>query len=331
MKALVTGGGGFLGKALVRRLLQDGHDVRSFARGDYPELQEMGAESQRGDLADAQAVTRACTGCDIVFHVAAKAGNWGPYEIYHRANVVGTQNVLAACQQLGIGKLVYTSSPSVVHGGGDIEGGDESLPYPERYHAHYPKTKAMAERMVLAANSPHLATVSLRPHLIWGPGDRLLAPRFVERAQAGKLRLIRAPGKKVDGVYVENAVDAHIAAAERLEHGAPCAGKAYFITNDEPIAAAELINAFVTAAGLPPGDKYLSPSLAWWVALLMELAYTLLPLKGEPLLTRFVAEHLTTSHWYDISAARRDLGYAPRVKTDEGLKKLKQWFEAGSP
>ena len=174
MKALVTGGGGFLGGVIVRMLCERGDQVRSFSRADYPALTALGVEQVRGDLGDQAAVCAAAQGCDIVFHVAAKAGIWGEYDAFYRANVTGTANVLEACRANNIGRLVYTSSPSVVFDGSDVEGGDESIPYPPSYEAHYPKTKALAEQMVLAANSPELATVALRPHLIWGPGDNHL-------------------------------------------------------------------------------------------------------------------------------------------------------------
>ena len=214
MKALVTGGGGFLGRAIVERLVARGDTVRSFSRGDYPELRQLGVQIVRGDIADREAVVAACHGCDVIFHVAAKAGIWGRFEDYHRANVVGTENVLAGCSAHGIARLVYTSSPSVVFHGADMEGVDESAPYPDAYHAHYPKTKAVAERRVLAANGPNLATVALRPHLIWGPRDNHLVPRIIRRA--GSLRRIGAEDKRVDCVYIDNAADAHVLAADRL-------------------------------------------------------------------------------------------------------------------
>src|SRR5688572_21117546 len=174
MMALVTGGGGFLGGAIVRRLLERGDRVRSFSRNEYPALRALGVDCYRGDLADRQAVAGVVAGCAVVFHVAAKAGVGGRYRDYYRANVVGTQNVIAACRREGVKRLVYTSSPSVVFNGQDMEGVDETVPYPEHYEAHYPKTKAMAEQIVRRANGTELATVALRPHLIWGPRDNHL-------------------------------------------------------------------------------------------------------------------------------------------------------------
>ncbi len=198
MKALVTGGGGFLGKAIVKLLLARGDQVRSFSRNTYPALAELGVEQQSGEIGDAAAVVRAVEGCDIVFHVAAKAGVWGPYEEFYRANVLGTRNVIEACRQHGIRRLVYTSSPSVVFDGTDMEGVDESVPYPEHFEAFYPQTKAEAEQLVLQANDDTLATVALRPHLIWGPEDNHLVPRILERGARGRLaphRHARMPGR----------------------------------------------------------------------------------------------------------------------------------------
>ena len=190
MKALVTGGGGFLGAAIVRGLLARGTAVRSFSRQSYPALDALGVEQVQGDIADTAAVTAAARGCGVVFHVAAKPGIWGDYAGYHRTNVVGTSSVIAACRAAGVQRLIYTSSPSVVFDGRDMEGVDESVPYPAHYEAHYPRTKALAEQAVIAANDAQLATVSLRPHLIWGPGDNHLLPRMVARARAGQLRRI---------------------------------------------------------------------------------------------------------------------------------------------
>lgn len=326
MKALVTGGGGFLGGAIVRQLVARGDTVRNFSRGVYRELQQLGVEQVKGDLADRDQLLAAASGCDIVFHVAAKAGIWGNYADFHRANVTGTEHVIAACRTLGIGRLVYTSSPSVVFDGNDVEGGDESLPYPVHFEAHYPKTKAMAEKLVLAANGPELATVSLRPHLIWGPGDNHLVPRIVARAKSGKLRRIGSNPCLVDTVYVENAAAAHLMAADRLSPNSPCAGKSYFITNNDPIPLWEMVNQILAAAGLPPVTRTVSPGIAYAAGALCEHLWTLLPLKGEPPMTRFVARELSTAHWFDISAARRDLGYEPKIPIAEGLKHLKTWL-----
>ena len=322
MNALVTGGGGFLGGAVVRLLRQRGRAVRSFTRSAYPWLDELGVEQVLGDLADPAAVEKAVSGVDVVFHTAAKAGVWGRHADYFATNVTGTENVIAACKKHGVRRLVYTSTPSIVHGGGDIENGNESLPYPKHFDAPYPETKAVAERAILAANGPDLATVSLRPHLVFGPGDPHLIPRIVARAKAGKLRRIGKRPVTVDVTYVDNAAEAHLLAAQKLDVGAPPAGKAYFISNGEPVDLWEFINRVLAEAGVPPVARSVSMWKARLAGRVLEWVYRVVRLPGEPAMTRFVASQLSTSHWYDIAAARRDLGYAPTVTVEEGLKKL---------
>jgi nucleoside-diphosphate-sugar epimerase len=329
MNALVTGGGGFLGGAIVRRLRARGDSVRSLSRGHYPDLDALGVTQFRGDVADDAAVAEAAAGCDIVFHVAAKAGVGDRYAEYHRANVIGTENVLAACRRLGVRRLVYTSSPSVVFNGRDMEGVDESAPYPAHYEAHYPQTKAIAEQMVLRTNDPDLATVSLRPHLIWGPGDNHLIPRIIARARAGRLRRVGRASKLIDSIYIDNAADAHLLAANRLALGSPVAGKAYFLSQGEPVPLWDLVNRILAAAGLPPVTHSVPYAVAYAAGWALETTYALLRLRGEPPMTRFLARELSTAHWFDLSAARRDLGYAPGVSLDEGLRRLAKSFDNG--
>lgn len=328
MKALVTGGGGFLGGAVVRLLRQRGDGVRSFTRSRYPWLDELGVEQCLGDLADPDAVEKATAGCDIVFHVAAKAGVWGRRRDFFDTNVTGTQNVVAACKKHGVRRLVHTSTPSVVHASEDIEGANESLPYAEHFDAYYPESKALAEKAVLAANGPGLATVALRPHLIFGPGDPHLIPRILERARAGKLRRVGSRPVKVDVTYVDNAADAHLNAADRLGVGSACAGKAYFVSNGEPVDLWGFVDRVLAEAGLPPVTRTVSAWKARLAGRVLEWAYWLLRLPGEPPMTRFVAVQLSTAHWYDISAARRDLGYDPKVSVGEGLRRLGERLRA---
>ncbi len=324
LTVLVTGGGGFLGKALIQALLARGHRVHTLNRGRYEDLLQQGVVCFRGDLADPRAALMAAEGCDAVFHVAAKAGYWGRYRDYYRANVTGTQHVLAACKAHGIGQLIYTSTPSVVHAGGDLEGIDESWPYPKHFSAHYPATKAEAEQAVLAANGDALATVALRPHLIWGPGDNHLLPRLVARAESGRLRLIGDGRKRIDTIYIDNAVDAHLKAWDCLrKKPAACAGKAYFISQGDPRPQAEIINSLLATQGVDPVNKTVPLPLARALGHGMELAWALLPLPGEPPLTPFLVEQLSSAHWYDISAARRDLGYEPVISIEEGLSRLR--------
>jgi len=324
MQILVTGGAGFLGQALCRGLVARGHRVRSFQRHRSAELDAMGVEQVLGDLANADAVRDAAKGCEAIFHNAAKAGAWGSYESYHLPNVVGTDNVLAACRAHGIGRLVYTSTPSVTHRATNpVEGGTaETVPYGEHFKAPYGTTKTIAEKAVLAANGSNLATVALRPRLIWGPGDNQLLPRLVERAKAGRLRLIGGGHNRIDTTYIDNAAQAHFDAFAALHPGAACAGKAYFISNGEPRESREIINALLAAVGAPTVDKTLPFPAAYAIGAVCEALWHVLPLRGEPTLTRFLAEQLSTTHWYSMAPATRDLGYQPQVTLEQGLERL---------
>jgi nucleoside-diphosphate-sugar epimerase len=326
MKALVTGGGGFLGQAIVKLLIERGDTVRTFSRHPHPALTALGVEHCRGELSDATAVSDAVKGCAMVFHVAAKAGVWGPYEAFYQANVVGTRNVIAACRQHGIERLVYTSSPSVVFDGHDMEGVDESVPYPQHFEAFYPQTKAEAEQLVLQANDAALATVALRPHLIWGPGDNHLVPRILQRGAQGQLRRIGHRDCLADTIYIDNAAQAHLQAADRLAIGSVVAGKAYFLSQGEPLPIWEIVNRILAAGGLPPVTRTISPRIAYCAGAVLETVYRLLRLSGEPRMTRFVARELSTAHWFDLGAAQRDFGYAPQVSFDVGMERLRLWL-----
>jgi nucleoside-diphosphate-sugar epimerase len=331
MRALVTGGGGFLGGKLARKLRERGDEVRVFGRREYPELEAIGIDCAVGDLADAEAVSAACEDRDVVFHAGAKVGLWGPYEDFFATNVTGTRNVLRACQVQGVSRLVFTGSPSVVFDGRDVEGWNESAPYPQRFDSHYSRTKALAEEMVLAADHDRLSTVSLRPHLIWGPGDRHLLPRIVARARAGRLYRIGDANKPVDATFIDDAVEAHILAAVQLSPISDIAGKAYFLSADDPRPIWEIVDRMLAAAGLPPTKKSVPLGAAMAAAGACEASWRFLGLSSEPPLTRFLVSQLTTAHWFDVSAAKNDLGWAPRVGLDEGMERLAQWIRATRP
>lgn len=321
---LVTGGGGFLGRAIIRRLLARGHAVASLSRRTYLELDAWGVHQFTCDIADADAVKSALAGRAAVFHAAAKAGVWGPYPSYFQANVIGTRNVIAACRANRVPVLIYTSSPSVVFDGTDMEGVDESVPYPSRYHAPYPQTKALAERAVLAAADKDLKTLALRPHLIWGPGDNHLVPRIIARANS--LRQVGGGRNRVDTIYIDNAAHAHVLALEALERNSSISGRVYFISDDQPVGLWEMINRILAAGGKPPVTRTVSPETAYRVGAVLEWIHRILAISREPRMTRFVARELATSHWFDISAAKRDLGYSAVVSIDEGLARLSAWL-----
>jgi 2-alkyl-3-oxoalkanoate reductase len=335
---LVTGGTGFLGRRLVERLLAEGRAVAVLGRTPAPDLEARGVRFVRASLDDAGAIAAACENVETIFHVAAKVGVWGRYEDFYRINVLGTRALLDGARAHGVENFVHTSTPSVVYNGQALTGADESLPLTTNCPSPYPLTKAVAERDVLAANSPALRTVALRPHLIWGAGDPHLVPRVLARARAGRLRIVGQGTNRVDMVHVENAVDAHLlaeaalkkrllvrdsaAGAKLLSGPGIAAGRAYFITNDEPVVLWDWINKLLTALGEPPVTKRISLRAALAIGMICETLWRSLPLTGEPPMTRFIAAELAKDHWFDLRAARRDLAYTPRVSMAQGTAEL---------
>jgi len=326
VKVLVTGGGGFLGRRIVGKLCDRGERVIALGRRHYPDFEVRGVETVQADVRDLPALVRAFDRVDLVFHTAALAGYWGPVRDFEQVNVDGTRNVLDACRTCGVGRLVFTSSPSVVFGTKDLCGVNESTPYPARYLAAYPRTKALAEQMVLAANGPDLATVALRPHLIFGPGDPHLIPRVIARARAGRLRRVGDGTNLVDVTYVDNAAEAHILAGDAVSPSAACAGRPYFVSQGQPVRLWPWLNDLLQAVGAPPVTRTISFSTAYRVGTFLEGVYRLLSLRGEPMMTRFLATQLAHSHYFDISAAERDLGYRPQVSTDDGVGRTVEAF-----
>ncbi len=332
MQALVTGGGGFLGRTIVEQLVARGVQVRSIGRGEYPELTALGVEVVRGDIRDAAAVNAACTGIDCVFHVAAIAGIGGPWSRFYEANVIGTQHAIDACRKHGVPRLVTTSSPSVTFAGRDQCGLNEQQAIPDldwlaANRCHYSRSKALSEMAVLAANSVELATCVLRPHLIWGPRDQHLIPRLISRAQSGRLRRVGEGTNKVDIIYIDNAASAHLQAADALAlENSPVRGQAYFLSQGEPVNCWEWIDEMLALANLPPVRKSISFRQALRIGAICEAAYALVRTTREPPMSRFLAWQLASSHWFDISAARRDFGYVPRVSTAEGMRRLGEWL-----
>ncbi|MFC5825027.1 NAD-dependent epimerase/dehydratase family protein [Nonomuraea insulae] len=328
MKVLVTGGGGFVGSAVCRMLVARGDEVFALNRSRYPDLAAYGVAQIAGDVRDGEVVLAAVRGCDAVVHCAAAAGIWGPARLYEEVNVGGTVNVLKACLRARVGRLVHTSSPSVVFDGRDLDGVDESVPYARRFLAHYPRTKAIAERLVLGANSDLLGTVALRPHLVWGPGDPHFLPRLMKAARRGTFALPRAPGKRIDAVYVDNAAEAHLLALDAIAPGSDVSGRAYFIGQGEPITHDRWVNALLAAAGMPAVTRRVPAWSAHMAARAVEGAYRVARVRAEPPITRLLVRQATTAHWFDLSAARHDLGYVPRVGMIEGMKRLQEHLSA---
>lgn len=321
-KYVVTGGGGFVGKALCKMLRSRGAEVVAIARGEYPELAKMGVTLVRSDIAaPGPEFHKAFSGADAVFHVAAKVDMWGPWKDFYRINFEGTRNVLQSCRTAGVKRFIFTSSPSVIADGKDLCGVDESIPYPREFHAFYPQTKSMAEKLVLEAHGHDgMATIALRPHLIFGPGDTNLIPTILERARAGKLMQIGSGENLSDFTYIDDCVAAHLCALDALERDQSLGGRAYFISQGRPMRLWDFVNRIVTASGLAPIKRRVPAWVARAIARTSEAVCRLFTPTSEPLLTRFLVSEMATSHYFDISAARSKLGFSPRFTVEEGLR-----------
>ncbi|MCB0420289.1 MAG: NAD-dependent epimerase/dehydratase family protein [Bdellovibrionales bacterium] len=322
MKVLVTGGGGFLGFHIVKLLLAEGHEVRVLGRHRYPQVEQLGGECYVGSVTDLPSVLQACEGIEEVYHVAAIAGVWGEWEDYYNTNYVGTLNVIEACQTHKIPRLIFTSSPSVVFAGQSQTGLNETTPYSSKWLTHYPKSKMMAEKAVLAVNSESLKTVALRPHLIWGPGDNHIIPRLVTRARSGQLAVVGNGKNKVDIIYVENAAKAHLQVAEELRLRGQSAGRTFFLGQKEPVVLWDFINEVLKREGLKPVTRKIPFFMAYTIGRSLEWVYRWFNRKEEPRMTRFIACQLAKEHYYDHSLAEEVFGYDPHISVSEGLDRL---------
>lgn len=326
MKAFVIGGGGFVGSAIVRQLVHKGAEVGVYGRNHYQHLEQYGIRQFQGDMLDSDLLIRSMQGYDTVFHVAAKAGIWGPKQDFELTNITGTRNVLGACFASSVQSLIYTSTPSVVFNRADLKGVDETTPYASRFLCYYASSKAMAEQMILTGNSEVLKTCAIRPHLVWGPGDPHLIPRLVARGKAGKLKIVGEGSNLVDISYIDNVAEAHILAAENLNSTATAAGNAYFISQGEPVNLWNWINDLFGRIGVEPVKKKMGFATAYIIGSLLEGIYMWFSIDREPRMTRFLAEQLARTHWFNIEKARRDLGYNPRISTEEGLERVVEWL-----
>ncbi len=322
MKTLITGGGGFLGRFVARRLKKAGYDVTVLGRSKYPFLEKEGFSTIQADISDKEKLFTVFKGFDEVHHVASLAGISVNRKLFYKINVEGTQNVIEACLFNGIKKLIYTSSPSVIYQANDLIMADEDCAYPESFLSCYAETKALAEKMVLEANGKDLLTVSLRPHLIWGPEDTNLIPRLLKRASRGRFFIVGSGLNEVDVTYVENVALAHLLASQKLVKGSSVCGRAYFITNDEPIKLWEFVNKILEGASLQPVSRKIPFQKMYWLGYVLEKLYALLKIDKEPMMTRFLASQLAYTHTYSIEKAKKDLGYKPEISVDEGLKRL---------
>jgi nucleoside-diphosphate-sugar epimerase len=328
MKALVTGGGGFLGRAIVEMLLGRGDLVRFIARKKYPDVEALGAEGIQGDIRNLEDVLKACMGMDAVFHTAALPGIWGDIKLYTDINVFGTHNVIEACRRRGVIKLVYTSSPSVVFAMKDECGIDETTPFPQVWFNPYSETKACAEQAVLQSSGrDNLLCCALRPHLLWGPRDTQLLPRLIERARRRQLWIVGKGDNQVDLTYIDNAAMAHLLACDAMTANR-VAGQVYFISDDKPVVLWEWINAFLEQLGIRPVTRRMPASVAYGLGWSLERVYRILKKQAEPRMTRFLAKALSCSHYYDISKAKRDFRYKATIGNEEGLRRAVEYFSA---
>ncbi|MDR0609013.1 MAG: NAD-dependent epimerase/dehydratase family protein [Planctomycetaceae bacterium] len=328
---LVIGGTGFLGGEIVRQLLECGEKVRVFCRRRQP-VESDHAEIVLGNLSDRQSLRNACRGVETVYHTASLPSisvHWKPF---YETNIVGTQNVIDACRENGVRRLIYTSSASVTFNGQPQHGVDESAPYPDYWLAHYPHSKAVAEKMILDAvlsnhqtsDIPFLTCV-LRPHLIIGHRDRHLFPRLFSRAEQGRLFRVGDGSNLIDIIFVENAALAHLQAANALTDSAsPVNGNVYYISQGKPVNCWNWIDEILTIKRLPKVQRSISLKTAWRLGWVFESWYKLFRLSGEPLMTRFLAAQLAQTHYLNISKAKKDFGYEPKLSYEEGMELLRQ-------
>jgi len=329
MKLIITGGNGFLGSHIARKLVEDGHEVLSIQRSDPAViLKQEGVRYEQADLAEYETLVPHFEGCDAVFHVAAFAGVWGPWEEFYASNYLGTENVVKACRHCGVRKLIYTSTPSVVFSGDAISGADETIPYGSNWLCHYAHTKQLAEAFVLSEEVANdLDVVALRPHLIWGAGDPHLLPRLVDRARTGSLKIVGDGKNKVDITHVDNATKAHLLAFEKLVQSPEAVRrKAYFISDGDPVVLWEWIQELLSDLGLRKVRKRVSFGFVYRAAAVIEWWYRTFHTKGEPPMTRFVATELAKDHYFNISAARNELGYDP-VRDESKRKELLEYLK----
>ncbi|MCX6499948.1 MAG: NAD-dependent epimerase/dehydratase family protein [Arthrobacter sp.] len=316
MRVLVTGASGLLGRAVARQLVGQGHDVTTFQR--RPSGVD-GALDVTGSVTDDDAVSRAVAGVQGVIHLAAKVSFTGSAAAFDEVNVDGTRRLLGAAREAGVRDLVFVSSPSVANSGAAIAGLGAEPADPLRAHGDYSRTKAEAELLALAADSPEFRVAAVRPHIVWGPGDTQLVERVLERAGRGRLPLLDAGAALIDTTYIDNAASAIAAALHRMEH---IRGRALVISNGEPRPVGELLAGICAAGGVPAPSWRVPGRLARAAGSVVEKVWTRSGRAEEPPMTRFLAEQLSTAHWFDQRETRELLDWAPAVTLDEGLARL---------
>jgi nucleoside-diphosphate-sugar epimerase len=323
MKVLVTGARSLLAGQVVRQLVQRGDEVVVLQRTGSAVADEFGLAQHLGDVVDADVVAEAMAGVEAVIHAAARVGVVGTRRQFFQTNVVGTRVVLAAAREAGVARFVYVSSPSVAHTGSALAGCGARPAVPRHAKGEYSKSKALAEQETLAADGPAIATLAVRPHLVWGPGDSQLVGRIVERARRGRLALVAGGRPLIDTTYVDNAADALVAAVDRADAGH---GRAFIVSNGEPRTYEELITRICLAAGVRPPTRSVPRAAAWLAGAAAETAWKVSGREDDPPMTRFIAGQLGTAHWFDLRDTRDVLRWRPAVSLDEGFARLAESY-----
>ena len=318
MQILLTGATGFLGRTITAALLEQGHRVRALVRSENRELAKLGVEQRIGLATEFESVCAAADGCEAIVHAAGCSDPLASIEQYHDANVRSTDCMLGACELVGVPRLLLTSCANAVIGSDDLEGVDERQPYPQKWPSAYGHTKALAEQRVLGANGERLATCVLRPHLLWGAGETRILAALLDLARRGKLRLFGEPDKKIDPCHIDNAAHAHALALGKLEIGSALAGKTYFIGQGEPMSIEAFLNALLRAGGFPPEKRRLASLTAHALATAARAGAD----STSPLINPYLLELFSHASWFNLGAAKRDFGYAPKLSTAEGMSRL---------
>lgn len=319
MRVLVTGATSLLGRSIVDRLVERGDDVSVFQRSSSG----LAVNEYLGDIADADAVANAMEGMEAVIHVAGLASAVGDWSRFDTTNVAGTRNAVTAALRAGVTRFVYISSPSVAHAGNSLVGASAGTADPSSTRGHYATSKAMGELVALAADSPHISVVALRPHVIWGPRDTQFVGRIVDRAIKGRLAIIGSGAALVDTTYIDNAADAVVAGLDRAP---TLGGRSFVVTNGQPRPVRELVDRIVIAAGLEPPTMKVPYLAAKAGGAVVEQVWDRRATEDEPPMTGFLAEQLGTAHWFDQRETRQALGWAPAVSLAEGFERLHSWF-----
>jgi nucleoside-diphosphate-sugar epimerase len=318
--AFVTGGSGFIGGALIKRLVAEGWEVRGLARsgGSATVVSELGAEPVGGDLSDVAAMAEGAHGADVAFHAAARLGEWGSRQDFVRDNVTGTENTLRACAEAGVKRFVHVGTEAALLAGRPLVNVDETAPLMPDSAVPYAATKAMSEQAVRRANRDGFETLAVRPRLVWGVGDTTILPTLVESIESGRFAWIGKGRHLTSTTHVDNAVEGLVLAAE---HGRP--GEAYFVSDGEASVFREFVGELLATQGVEAPGFSIPRPLAHGLSTTLEAVWKALRIKRPPPLTRLAYWLLSQECTLDISKARRELGYEPAKTVEQGMAELR--------